>query len=241
MVLLRPEPAVARADREGLARLQVFGGGPYELWAHLGGCALLRPGPFEEPPADGWTFAPLEPPELSPRSPQPVADLQLRLRTQNGPAVAASLAGSLVLARADGEADIPPALAIAAEDGAVLLRGLADCGHRITVYAPGLPPDPAWALASRTVSPREAPAGGVLDWTIPAATIQLRGLPALEILDGERLDLGGRLALRLVPPSGDVDLGPLPPGRYRFRVRETVLEAEVRAGPNDVAWTSGAG
>lgn len=227
-MLLSPEPAVAVAGADGIARLSVRSPGPYRVWAYLDGHALLQPEPFDTPPQRPLRFerVPDAPTALEP--PLEVAERRLRVVEAGS---GAPLAGALVLGGEHREGTHPFALAFADADGWVSLGGTPPGPLSVHVYAPLLPPDDAWRLVSRALGSDDAQDQPMTIEVAPAR-VTLNALPPGEVLRVERLDVPGLLPLILVPPTAGWSSNALPPGRYRFQVLERSLEAELAPGPN---------
>ncbi|TAH34452.1 MAG: hypothetical protein EYC70_16050 [Planctomycetota bacterium] len=233
VMLLHPEPGVAVAGADGVGRLAVRSPGPYRLWAYLDGHQLLEPEPFHEPAPRGLLFQPLPEAPTRVRPPAQVAERRVRVVEAD---TRAPLAAALVLAGEHAAGEHPFSLAITGADGSAALASAPPGPLVVHVYAPLLPAEPAWRLASRALSGEEAVAAP-LEIEVPAARIALRSLPAGELLDGARVDVAAALPLVLVPPSGAWDWPPLPPGRYRFRVLDQEMEADVPAGGSALDWS----
>ncbi|HEX9793732.1 MAG TPA: hypothetical protein VGC54_07080 [Planctomycetota bacterium] len=225
--LLEPALAVAEADDQGIAHLEYLGGGgPFRLWAWMPGHAPLESGVFAVAPQAGFTFSALLVPEL----PTGLAEIEAvrrlllhRLETTQ------ALQGALVTALDETSLGSPALVQISDVDGIVSLHAPVASPLWVNVYAPGLPLDPAWLLANRRLEPGEGTETW-LQWQISVATLRIEKLPPGRILDGGRSAPAAALPLMLVPPSGLVEFGPLPPGAYHFEIEGRGFDVDLKAG-----------
>ncbi len=212
LVLFAPELAQARADADGIARLRISEPGPLRLLAWAPGHQVGEFGPWDSPPLDGVSLAPLEEPSLPPAEPVELAARALILRDQDG----APLAHALVLARPAGAESDPPWVGLAGHDGGVEL--LADAGPLgIEIYAPGRPPHPSWLLARHALGPLGTDSAPAL-LEAASADLLLEGLPAGGAVELQR---EGRVVdLAVADAEGILRWKRLPPGAWTISADE---------------------
>lgn len=232
LLLLEPEPALGVAGADGVARVPLYGPGPYRAWAYADGYSVLRPEPFAEPPRRPWRFAPLPEAPVTLDPPLTVTDRRVRVVDAS---TRAPLAGALVFAGEHNPNEDDFALAFTDADGAATLHSAPPGPLSVHVYAPLLPNEEAWKLVSQALGDGDG-VDAAVELQVAPLQLVLRRLPPGELLRVERVDVPGLLPLALVPADGSWRSGALPPGRYRCTVLEEAREFPLTSGAIEIDW-----
>ena len=245
VVLLEPEVSIDYADAEGQVRLHRSLGGPVRLQAYAPGHELVTLGPIAASEVSEIQFESRIQPEIPELAPERLVRHDVHLLARDGSPVP----GVQVIARRPVEEFdsvrpstepgiepsrfLTPWVAFSDEDGWVQLDGLPELSVQLRAYPLGLPRAAAWELDTMRLTPSPE---GESEWRIEVASLALTELPAETALVIERTDVPGKLPLRRVPPSGQLNWEILPPGNYLVTIGETTRPIQLFAGGNAIAW-----
>lgn len=237
VALLSPELTSGRTDSAGRVKLHFLQKMPSPedecvLMAQLAEHEVLSlAGPWSELPSE-YQFSLLEKPQIEPGRLATVQTRRWRLLDQ----YQEPLVGALALAWRPDEQNMAARKSMSTDLGLLELEGCLAGPMHVRIFAPGLPPQPAWLLTEDDLEAEDG-LGPLQDRKLAVVHLRLRGFPAGSLISLSRLDVQGTYPWIRVQDDGRYSFRPLPAGRYRLEVNNRRQELNLEPGSPEILFT----
>ena len=217
VVLLEPELQSAQTNENGVALLHVRGKPPFHIYAWADGMHPILAAPFDSFRGGPFTLKTRESLATGRVSDLVETNFDFEILDLRGQ----PLFGAVLWALSSTDPQAAPFLGITNAQGQSKLVGVLPEFQEFEVFAPGLPPEPAWRLAQFKIAGTHR---------IPTVSFQATGMQPNSILYGTFVSKDASLPIVLADENGQAKLGPLPPGNYQFRNAGKILMVLAEEG-----------